>query len=252
MNQEITSLLKEEFNKKKLLNNCYSLRAFARDIDLSPAYLSLILNGKSSVSKSKAAHIINKLLSGKQKQIWLKQLESLDKRFFHKGSISEYKKIHCNIKLTWSHYAILEAFNLKDFRDDPAWINEKLGIGIERIQEILLELLNIGAIEKKNNQLVTCERSFTNINDQSTSNDRKEMQKEILSKSLEAINTVDINKRNHTSMTIAVDSSVVIKMKERIRDFQRELCNEASSLSNRNENSIYQLQIALFPTASSQ
>jgi uncharacterized protein (TIGR02147 family) len=249
MNKEITQLLEKEFEQRKLKNSNYSLRAYARYLEISPAYLSQIFNNKMKISKAKAMHLISKVLTGTRLKEWINLIEKSDDRFFHKGYIPTYKKIHCNITLTWAHYAVIESFNLADFKSDIKWIDEQLGIGLERTKEIINELLSIGAIKEENSVLVSNEVSLTNINDKNTSDDRKQMQRDILARSLEAINTVDISKRNHTSMTIAINSKNLEKMITRIQAFRRELCSEATLDASNQADEIYQLQTSFFPLA---
>ena len=72
MNQ-IRDILKKELERRQKNNSAYSLRAFAKYLDVSPAALSQIMSGKRGVSVKRLNFLMDKLgLSPKQQ---LKVLE---------------------------------------------------------------------------------------------------------------------------------------------------------------------------------
>jgi len=54
-------VLKAELERRRSRNASYSLRAFARDLELSPSRLSRVLNGKEALSRPRAERIGGKL-----------------------------------------------------------------------------------------------------------------------------------------------------------------------------------------------
>lgn len=54
-------MLTEELSLRKQLNPKYSLRAFARDLNLSPSYISQVLNKKTKLNEKYAYVIVDKL-----------------------------------------------------------------------------------------------------------------------------------------------------------------------------------------------
>src|SRR5690348_3475297 len=55
------TLLKNELEQRVTRNSSYSLRAFARDMNLSPQMLSLVLSGKKNISQEIAGNMIEGL-----------------------------------------------------------------------------------------------------------------------------------------------------------------------------------------------
>lgn len=55
------TVLKNELEKRRAINFHYSLRAFARELELDPIHLSRILNNKKGLSPRKAEGIARKL-----------------------------------------------------------------------------------------------------------------------------------------------------------------------------------------------
>ena len=73
----------------------------------------------------------------------------------------------------------------------------------------------------------------------------QQMQKQILQMAIESLETVSIDRRDQTTMTMAIDSSLVPAAKERVKKFRRELC--AFLEGGKNIDSVYQLTISLYP-----
>lgn len=63
-------LLQEKFIKKKQNNPAFSLRAFARVIEISPAKLSQIMNKKQGLSMKCAKNICKKLNLSEEEKNW--------------------------------------------------------------------------------------------------------------------------------------------------------------------------------------
>lgn len=61
MVRSLRKLLSKEFEYKKTKNPNYSLRAMARDIDISPSVISEYLNGKRSISPKSRYKVIRYL-----------------------------------------------------------------------------------------------------------------------------------------------------------------------------------------------
>ena len=100
-------------------------------------------------------------------------------------------------------------------------------------------------LEIKNNKWVDKSQNITNISGDFTNAAKKSLQKQILEKALIAIDEVPFSKRNHTSMTMAIDSQLLPKANDCIVKFRRELC--AILQESKNKDAVYELGVALFP-----
>lgn len=54
-------LLNEDFLTRTMANHSYSLRAYSRDLSVSPGFLSDILKGKKDLSPSKGREVFRRL-----------------------------------------------------------------------------------------------------------------------------------------------------------------------------------------------
>ncbi len=247
MNNELVNLIESEFDRKRQKNRSYSLRAFARDLELSPSYLSLILNNKTTIKPTFYEKIIDKIIHNpKDNTYWKTQISDLKERLFYKGLIPEYKKHTKNIEMSWKHYAVLELFKLHYFTGTKEEINKYLKISLNESKEILSDLIQLNALKNEYGILKVTGISFSNIINGQTKLSGKKMQKDILEQSLVALEEVPIDLRNHTSMTIGINKSQIPKIMNRIKDFRRELCCEMSQEVDKFD-AVYQLQISFFP-----
>lgn len=180
------------FLKRKEKNPSYSMRAFARDIGISPPQLSRIMSRQRELTYRQMSLISDALgLSERESNFWVTQVilkaqknakipVALRKRAQISGlkgkkpllkisplSVEKFKVIS-----QWYHFAILELTFLKDFDSNPEWIAASLGItvleasaAIDRMIEIgLLEVTPEGQLKKTHSTfMVNTERSEPEI-----------------------------------------------------------------------------------------
>src|SRR5689334_9211079 len=77
----ISALLQREYESRCARNSRYSLRAFARDVGLSPGGLSQVLRGRMGLSEKTASRIAERLGWSRPEQIHFRDL-----------TISQYSK----------------------------------------------------------------------------------------------------------------------------------------------------------------
>ena len=148
--------LEEHFNIRKTSNPIYSLRAFARDLDLHPSTLSKIFKGTRSLPFSVIESVAARLelnqsdrevfftsvlqtrgYGGRKKTVWPTPPVKILKNDLHFSIISE-----------WEHYAILNLLKLKDFRSDYSWMSDRLGITLPRCKKVMETLISADLIKR--------------------------------------------------------------------------------------------------------
>lgn len=162
-------ILQSEWDRKRKLNSKYSLRAFARDIQISPSRLSEILNRHYGLSRKAAETICTKLnLSEREREIFCDQVESQHSRSLYKkkAAIDRLEKHRDadktrnlsveNFKLAseWYHFALLELVSLRDFNSDPKWIGYKLGLEVSKVEDSIDLLIKLDLLEWQGDKLV--------------------------------------------------------------------------------------------------
>lgn len=228
------------FDERKKKNPSYSLRSFARQLDVHAACLSVILRGKRPLTQK----LINRFIQNLA--LSTKELESClqDKR----NTFTQSQNLSLDtfaIVSQWYHDAILDLMKLDNFKSDISWIASVLEISptqarnaIERLERC--EFINTA---KSNWELLSPRTDL--FVDEITSAGLKKLQQHILEISKEKIENCPIEKRHHSSMTIAINTKDIKKAKNMIRKFREKLCSE---LEQNNElNDVYQFHTGFFP-----
>lgn len=240
--------LQQELVKRCNQNPRYSLRAFARMLEIEPSALSKILSGRRGVSKRKFKKFVEKLnlepsLAEQMKPVRKRRKVStpLENSNYQQLTLDAFRVI-----AEWYHYAILELTHVDGFEPNHKWTARVLGVSVhavsvavERLQR--LEFLRISTDGKwidQSGSITTVGNDFTDIA-------FRKLQKGILEKAITVLEEVPISLRDQTSVTMAIDSSLMSEAKERIKNFRRDLAAFLSGGVRRDQ--VYHLGVSLYP-----
>lgn len=250
------------FLQQELVNRCqknpsYSLRAFARALNVSSSALSAMLNGKRTITATSVERLGSAIGLG-PKEISRYKILSREKKLGLGAELTskdEFQQITLDsyaIISDWYHYAILELIRVKNFEPSIAWVAKSLGItkseaniAVERLQRVgLLEITDRGKWLDK-----TASGKATNIQGDLTSVASRKLQKQILEMSLRALEEMPSTElRSHTSLTLAIAPEDLPLAKEKIKTFRRELAELLES--NKNPSEVYHVNVSLYPVTS--
>lgn len=239
-------LLQQEFVSRCHRNPKYSLRSFAKSLSIAPSPLSAILRGQRPITVKMKKRLGMALGIG---------LEDLSKFIGEKNrSHCEFQQIALDnfaIISDWYHYAILELIRVRSFNADPGYISKALSISKTEVQIAVERLQRVGLLKIDENGHwfdLSSNGYATNINEDLTNQAAKKLQKQILEKAIQALETLPTEVRNHTSITMGVALEDLPEAKKRIKKFRRELC--AFFEKNKNPTQVYNLGICLYPITS--
>lgn len=255
--KDFLEVVKADFAKRCERQTAYSLRSHAQFLGVSPATLSLylakkielspkifnIISSKLELSPEHIAHYKDLVINNKQKKLLVN---------YNNDGHSSLEMDEFSFISDWYHYAILEIFSLKNHKEDPAWIAEKLGISdVEKVELAIERLIKLNLLQKnKEGKMENVDR-FTSILDYNySSNAMRERQKQILNLSKEKIDAVAITERDHSGLTMAIDTKLMPEIKDKIKKFRRSLGNYIGKNSI-SRDAIYEIQISFFPLTDS-
>lgn len=170
--REFHDMLRDELEIRARKNPQYSLRAFARDLEVAPSRLSEIIRGRRGLSVRTVAKISEKLnLSAKEKTYYtirVQMVQAKDPRKKKKLAL-ELKEletqfrihetpVQTDIPLTWLHHGVLEASDLPDFRFNAQWVAERFGIEEKRAAQILNDLSRLSLLKVEGEKVVRLAR----------------------------------------------------------------------------------------------
>jgi uncharacterized protein (TIGR02147 family) len=236
------SYLRSELVRRTAANPSYSLRAFSRDLGLSPQILSSVLKGKKNISTEVAAEIAERLGMGsleasrfldwvalgqsrsdKVKQIIqfrLSQSDSKDGTLSPRSLDVEMFRVVSD----WYHYALLELMRTDDFKNDPAWMSKRLGISTAEVKQALERLATLELTEEtRDGGIQPTDQNFS-ANFGFASAAIKKFTAQLLEKAQTALAEQSIDERNMTTITMAIDPKRLPEAGLMIAQFRRKLC----------------------------
>lgn len=250
--------LKLELERMQKKNARFSLRAFAKLLDLPSGRVSEYLSNKREIT----------IAVGEQIAKRLKLDESLKERFLQNIRVySETKKDlqrelseiekgpkfqfistdvedRFRIVADWHHFAILSLMELTDFESSSEWIAKKLGLPLALIQDSLKRLERAKIIDTKESPW-----KFNVANLRTTDGVASEALREFHLKNLELASqkliSVPVEDRDYSAITVAMDKAKIPFAKGMIRDFRRKLISLLET--GEHKDGVYQLSIQFFP-----
>ena len=259
MKMTYREILNQEFIYRKKLDSNYSLRTYAKEIGLSPSHLSDVLKFKRGISENTATIISQRINlndnkakyfialvnreHGRSKKV-KREAENFLQTYKNKPSFKLIEKDKFDIIADWYYFAILECLEIKDYDGSPLFISQKLNLPIETTLNALKKLESLNLIKKEAGIYISTKIILKTTQD-IESKALKVSHKQTLTQSIKALDSVPVQDRDFTSITMAIDKSKLAEAKEKIKKFRRELCE---FLEDGNKEEVYNLNIQLLPT----
>ncbi|MGE3974085.1 MAG: DUF4423 domain-containing protein, partial [Bdellovibrionales bacterium] len=220
--------LQTELTNRIANNPRYSLRAFARFLEIDPSTLSQLLRGMRKFSNEQIETIGTKIGLSPRDVKALKNLNQKKASGEQSWRNDNYDLTHDMFQIIadWYHYAIFELVTIKNFKNDTKWIASKLGISASEAEFAVERLLRLGLlVRQEDGGLAKGSLNISTTSSPFTSAAFRKMQEQLLQKAIQAMETVPMSQRDQSSMTMAIDTSLMDAAKEKIKNFRRELCD---------------------------
>lgn len=242
--------LQQELVRRCRENRNYSLRAFARHLSLEPSFLSKLLRGERNITLENFRKLADRLLLDPEEYKQFSQvIEQKAQRRGGRGktdvALNELSSDQFQVIADWYHYAILELLEIKSFQPNVRWIARALDVTPAEISAALERLERVGLLERSDSGWKNLKGSNTTTGNPFTTVAFRKLQKGILEKAIIALETVPMERRDQSSITMAIDSRNLPEAKKRIQKFRRELMQYLQSDGEPDE--VYQLSISLYP-----
>lgn len=239
-------ILRLEFESRKLRNNSYSMRAFARSIELSSGALSEILQGKRNLSPKKAFLIAEKLKCDESEKEQF--IESVNKSSLIAKNGEEGQSVH-NLSLEVFEVisspdcmSILAMSDLDGFKLNIDWIAKQLDITNKEVAYALKLMRDIGLLEVIDGNEQLCS-DFVFSTDGIPSRAIRNYHHKMLSKASEALEKQAVEARDISGISFAIDPDQLSLIKKDILAFQKRMIKK---YSQGNKKQVYHLEMALF------
>jgi len=232
--ETVAEFLLTELARRKLRNEAYSLRAYARDLEFSASRLSELLNGKKSLSekfahriaarlKLKAMdrdHFIDLVLASSSRDGNVRRLAKdrlLEARQLNQMTLISNDQFQ--LIADWEHAAIMELAQLADFRSDAKWMAKKLGIGVKQVEEAVTRLVRSGLVTVESDGSLKARADIFNTFSETPSTAIRRFHRQVLSMAIESTLEDEIEEREHVSTIMAIPKSQLHVFQEKMNRF---------------------------------
>ena len=252
----LRDVLNEELATRAAAVPGYSLRKFAADLEVSPAQLSKVLSGKSTLSEEKISKIsvilkwpvdlTNRAMSQARNIRGRRQISILNKQS-QVTLLSDIEKESFRVISDWYHFAILELIHLKDFLPDIKYVSQRLNIDLATAQTAIHRLIDLKLLKiNEDGSWEDSSRYSSTLKSFDTDLAMRQYQMQLFEKAAEAMNNLEFKDRSQTSVTFSVSRSQMAEAKEKVVAFQRALVASLQEASSSHDE-VYQLTISMFP-----
>lgn len=246
--ESFSEMLKQELKERQGRNPNFSVRAFARWLEISPAQLSQLMSGKRRVTVSMGHKIIEKLgLSPMERQKLMTALPGWVEQKTETLSVRQLREDQFRLISDWYHFAILSLTRLPRAEAHPLWVSSQLGISIETARDAMDRLVRLGVL-----QLTPTFKQIgepISVASEDPSQAIRKYHKQILKLATEKIDTTENQFKDFQGMTLAIDKKK-IPMARQIID--EALSKVTETLESGTSNDVYSCSIQLFPLTVNQ
>jgi transcriptional regulator with XRE-family HTH domain len=235
--------LQSELARRCARNPQYSLRAFALQLGVDHSTLSQWLRARRPITARSVETLGPKLgLSPSAIQQYVEHA-GRDEGGLQGAEILTGETI--SLIADWYHFAILELTRLDEFRCDTRWIARVLDISVDEVnlaiqRLIRLDLLDMESadrwVDRSPDAVVSLDSLPVNIVDRQQDQSRR--------LSIAAVRAVPVTVRDHSSITLAINSARLPRAVELVARLRQQL---VELLQDGGADDVYQLEIALFP-----
>lgn len=254
-------LLRESYLKRFQKNARYSMRSFARDLELDSGQLSLVLKGKKNISLQKASQVARALYDSPRDMIIFYQSVELEstvsetRRAELREQLQRTQSSHTQRERTisdeefevicnWYNIPILELCAGREFAVTPRFAADYFGISELEANLGLEAMRRLGFVKKLEGRYVHVKNVVTTTEVPSFA--IRQFHSQMLTKAQAAIFQQPIEKRYLSGITVLIPEDKLEEVKKMIDEHEQRLSDFALSLAAEPDRVTYQLSTQLF------
>ncbi|MGZ3656655.1 MAG: TIGR02147 family protein, partial [Bdellovibrionota bacterium] len=227
-------------------NPQYSLRAFAKSLEIDSSTLSALIRRKRPLTAKTAQRLIANLGitdPSHSQSLLLGVLGQSDE------AAPEYQQLDieaAEVISSWEHFAIRSLLQLDGYRPNTKQIARRLNIPHGITLEALNRMARLGLVVQQGEiWLDTGKNLATPVNSVPNAALRGAL-RQYMVKAIDSLEKDPLDSRDMSGITMAIAAKKVPEARKLILDFRRRLC---AFLEDGQKNSVYRLNVQLFPLA---
>ena len=256
--RDYRSYLRDEYAKRCARNTYYSLRAYARDLGISPSRLSDILKGRYGLTERTARTLSAQLKFNVEETHFFWALvesecaKSPVKRKAAHLRVHRYRQPKDFVEISedifrfiadWYHLAILELTAIEGFKSDIQHVAQLLNISEDEATDAVTRLFKLNLMKIEDRCWVPTD-DFTNVGDNFPSESIRSFHQQMIRLALESIEGQSIQERELASAIMAIAPEDVALAKKEIREFKNRFLKQFGGTEKKKM--VYALNIQLF------
>lgn len=249
--------IKFEYELRRARRPSYSMRAFARDLDVSPSSLNDFIKGRVGMSVERVERIATILRWSERRKEHFRDLilarhgtdagikqaaQTRIRKRLKDGtfglSVDSFKAIS-----DWYHLVILEICDCKDHMD-AATIARELSLDVATVQRAVKRLTSLGLLTMSPHGLKPTE-STSHFGDDAPSEAIISFHCQVMQLAQKALHERPIDERSSLSVFVSLNANELVQMNEEIRKSIMNIVNRYAQGSERNH--IHAVSFQSFP-----
>lgn len=259
--EDYRDYLADDFAERQKRNPTFSLRSWARMLDINPATLTRVLKKTRHISPALAlrfasgCHLTKKAIEYFEMLVSLNQAKTLEERaYFYeklighkKGDIKKISADKYEFYSKWYYTAIREVLQLRSFKGNFEELASCLtpAIKVAEAKSAISLLVRLGLVAQNEiGEYVVCEPLITTGN---TTNAIAidGFQVEMMDRARDALDKVPIHERNFSTLTLSVSDVQYKAIVEELAEFRRKVLEMAKATERGGR--VYQFNFHVFP-----
>jgi uncharacterized protein (TIGR02147 family) len=257
--QTLPDILQNELQRRRSSNPRYSLRAFSKDLGLSPGFMSHVLAGNRQLSDENAYRIAKCLkLPSEKRQAFvaiaqsarskspslkthLRRLAGSLETTHNRGSPRVLRDSQWKLFSHWCYPAILELADVKPLPNNASTIAKRLGLQRDQVAAAIRSLVKAKLLREEEDLLFKNEDFYSTPDIPSA--EVRRCHKSMLVQGAQALDEQPITTRDFSSVVVAIDPAKIGWVKNQIEEFRLSLLE---SLQSGDRSKIFALNIQFF------
>jgi uncharacterized protein (TIGR02147 family) len=255
--------LRDLYVERKANGSSFSYRAFSRRAGLrSTNYLRLVMQGQRNLTPQMAVRFARGFGLDKVEVDYFCELvaytqaktaEERNRAFDRLAKYRQFRTVHqlsaaqASYHSSWYMPAIRELAARADFRSDPAWIARMLEppISTAEAKKALGLLIELGLLVRDDSGRLRQAKELVTTGIGPLGHQIVNYHRVMLARASEALDRIAREEREISSVTLCVSHDTLLRLKDRIREFRRELL-QIAELEGEPER-VVQINFQLFP-----
>ncbi len=247
--ERLQRLLRERFEESRSRNPNYRLRAFARDVGLSPGALSELLSGKRRLTAKRALNVVDSLKCDPQERA-----EIFGASEFASETPMSFLRLQADVFSMVAdslHFALISLLRIEGIeRLDAGELARRMRRSRKDVEIALERLVHLGFVTPvPDGQGYRCAEEHARTSDGVPSAAIRRAHAEGLERAREALLGLPVESRDFSSVTLPCAPARLAEIRERIRAFQDSLIREFETTASTAE--VFRLQMQMFPLSHS-